>query len=145
MNRFAWSITFEWSIDVSSLKVSHVLTDVRENVSNLFVVWETNLSSSEEVVAMFSSLINWKLLWRDISITTEDDIEFRDYLALRWNWFIWSKYEMTAIHWKTMAEVMVTISDMALVTTVREAETSHIDWWKVIKIDQVVFPSSKQA
>ena len=65
MNKFAWNITLKWSPEVE-LDFDFVESLAKDWNKNIFFFWETELSSSKEIIDSFRE--NFEILHYDISI-----------------------------------------------------------------------------
>lgn len=130
MNTFAWSITFEGSINTQNLWVNFVINQVKEWVYNIFLYWETAMKSSQEIFEYIKSKIIWRIINYDISISTEDKIKL---FEGKTEW----KYQLKAIHGQDF-ETVVETEKWSNIVAIREAEESDALWGRVIKVDYLV-------
>lgn len=130
MNTFAWSITFEGSINTQNLWVNFVINQVKEWVYNIFLYWETVMKSSQEIFEYIKSKIIWRIINYDISISTEDKIKL---FEGKTEW----KYQLKAIHGQDF-ETVVETEKWSNIVAIREAEESDVLWGRVIKVDYLV-------
>lgn len=130
MNKLAWSITYYWNLDFSFEKsLSYIVNNIKDNVNNIFFIWETSIETSSLFVENFSNKLNWEILWYDISISSEDKINIFNNSDLEW------KYSFLAINWLDFDTVFEKYKDIEKIVSIREAENSKILWNRVIKID----------
>ena len=132
MNKFAWNITLDWNPSVSKVDFDYI-----ENLSKnwnkvLFVFWETELSSSEELITMLKDKL-WEMLNHDISISTENK------LNIVWESYEEWLYELASFEWEEVdfAEIVDRFVEVEEVVSIREAEVSKRFWNRVIKVDFV--------
>ena len=132
MNKFAWNITLDWNPSVSKVDFDYI-----ENLSKnwnkvLFVFWETELNSSEELITMLKDKL-WEMLNHDISISTENK------LNIVWESYEEWLYELASFEWEEVdfAEIVDRFVEIEEVVSIREAEVSKRFWNKVIKVDFV--------
>ena len=132
MNKFAWNITLDWNPSVSKVDFDYI-----ENLSKnwnkvLFVFWETELNSSEELITMLKDKL-WEMLNHDISISTENK------LNIVWESYEEWLYELASFEWEEVdfAEIVDRFVEVEEVVSIREAEVSKRFWNRVIKVDFV--------
>ena len=133
MNTFAWNITLKWNKEISDdFKFDFVESLSKDWDKNLFVFWETDLKTSEDVLSYLKDELG-ELLNYDISISSEDKIEVFPYDYEEWI------YELTSFEWEYVDfnEIRERFLDHDAVFSVREAEVSKRFWNKVIKVDFV--------
>jgi hypothetical protein len=131
MNIFAWNITIKGNL----LIPDDFPYDYIENLSlswdkTLYLFWETDFNSSDELVNYFVSKI-WELNNFDISISTEDKIEVIPYDFEEW------VYEVVSFEWEqiTFEEIKDRFLEHDAMFSVREVEESSKFWNKVIRVD----------
>lgn len=134
LNIVAWSITFEWEINIKKLWINYVLTKTKNGFWNIFVYWETKLKTSDEVVKFIQNRIIGTISKYDISISTEDNIILKVDEQIMWS------YECNIIEWADadINSVLKNVSDEPNVIAVREAEKSKIHWNRIIKVDKII-------
>jgi len=131
MNKFAWSVTIAWTntVDLDYDYIESFTVDWNKNV---FVFWETELNTSQEIVDFFKEKF-WELLNYDISISTENKIDI-----FAWEYEEWV-YELASFEWEQVKieEILDRFSEVSEVVSVREAENSKKFGNRVVKVDFV--------
>jgi len=93
----------------------------------VFIIWETNINSSIEIVNYFKNNIFSELLQFDISIETEDKIWLRENV----DWLKWKYYRQIRFIWERFEDIFRKYKDQAV--SIREAE--EIFGYRSIKVD----------
>jgi len=132
MNHFAWNITFNWNKSINWIDFDYVESLWKSWDKTIFVFWETNLSSSKDIVKYFEDKF-WNLKNHDISISTEDKIE------IIWESYEEWLYELASFEWEQVDfnEIVDRFKDVLEVVSIREAEVSNKFWNKIVKVDFV--------
>lgn len=133
-NLVAWNITYSIDIKKREIWLNHIITKVRDGIRNIFLYWETELQTSEEVVNYIRTLAIGRILSYDISISTEDRIMILRDEQLEW------KYELYEVEWARVTfdnTVEKNIVD-GFTIVIREAEISKNHWNRVIKVDKII-------
>ncbi len=132
MNIFAWNITISNDIKIKPDFPFDFIESSKSPYRNLYIFWETDFSTSQDLLNFLSSSI-WKLESYDISISTEDKIEILPYD------FEDSLYEVVSFEgeWVSFEEIKNRFSEHDAIFCIREAELSKKFWNKVIKADFV--------
>ncbi len=132
MNKFAWSITFKWNIE---LKYENISFNFVKNLtkawdSNIFYYWETSEKTSKDLFDYLSKDM-WEVIAKDISISTEDKLEIFSDETLD------GEYSIMSISWvnNSFQEVLEWFSEWEEVVSIRQAEDSKAFWNRVIKVD----------
>ena len=130
MNKFAWNITLKWSPKVE-LDFDFVESLSKNWNKNIFFFWETELSSSKEIIDSFRE--NFEILHYDISIESEHKID------IIWESYEDGIYELATFEWAEVSfeEIFERFSWVDEVVCVRESEISKKFWNKKIKVDFV--------
>jgi hypothetical protein len=131
MNKFAWNITFKKGVDLESINYESISTYMENWDINIYVFWETESKTSEEIIEEFKSF--WEVINYDISIETEDKIFILN------NKIDWDIYELVCFEWVEICieEVLERFAESAEIVSIREAEDSSKFNNRVIKADFV--------
>ena len=131
MNKFAWSVTITGDnvVDLDYDYIESMSVDWNKNV---FVFWETEFKTSQEIVDFFKEKFG-ELLSYDISIESEDKIEI-----FAWEYEEWV-YELASFEWEQVkfSELIERFSEIPEVVSIREAEISKKFGNRVVKVDFV--------
>lgn len=133
MNTFAWNITLKWNIEIpSDFGFDYIESLSKTWDKNLYIFWETDLKDIKDLISFLKNKI-WDLLYFDISISSEDNIELLPYDYEEWI------YELTSFEWEYVdfSEIKERFLDNDAVFCIREAEKSEKFWNRVIKVDFV--------
>lgn len=141
MNKFAWSVTFEWNIDNPELPFKYILNKTDRWDTLIFCLWETEITSSMKLIDFIKEKVWSVLVSYDISIETEDKIRlikmWKD-LKFFTTWTKHSKYEMIKKVWIDFETVVNNFQNEFDVVSIREAEEDIENWWRIIKIDTLI-------
>ena len=132
MNIFAWNIVLKWNKSIKWVDFDYI-----ENLSKtwdkvIFIFWETNLKTSNEVVEMLKEkLLEFQNF--DISISSEDKMDIINDTYSEW------VYELATFEWEQVDfdEILGRFKGFEEVVSIREAEVSKRFWNRVIKVDFV--------
>jgi len=133
-NLVAWNIIYSIDIKKEKIWLNNIITKVRDGIWNIFLYWEIELQTSEEVFNYIKSLVMGKILSYDISISTEDRIMILRDEQLEW------KYELYEAEWARVTFDNTVERNMAdgFTVAIREAEVSKKFGNRIIKIDKII-------
>lgn len=130
MNLFAWNVTMKWNNVIKDFEFDYVANLSKDWDKVLYVFWDTELKTSEEVVNMLKEKL-WELKNYDISISTEDKMDIINSTYEEW------VYELATFEWEQIDywELLDRFWKFEEVVSIREAEKSIRFWNKVVKVD----------
>lgn len=134
MNTVAGSITFKWEIRWD-IVLDKLITEVWWGLYSVFLYWETEISTSKDVLEDFRKSIHGEIISYDISISTEDKLELFHFDKDSTD----GDYVLKSVEWASVnfEDVLEQESWQAGVVAVREAEESSKFWNRVIKVDSI--------
>ncbi len=107
---------------------------IKKNI--LYILWQTNLSSSTDVLDFLRKF--WKLKMYDISISTEDKFKIIN-VDLFLKWYI-STISFDGWIFKEVENLILNKLKLKNVLCIREAEKSLLkEGWRIIKVDIMKF------
>ena len=131
MNKFAWNLTFSWSVDLDDFPYNLLEIESESWNTVVYTHWETWLDSSSELISQFKE--HWTILNSDISISSEKRVTVlsEDF----WEWI----YELASFEWVSVnyKEIKDRFIEVYEVLSIREAEVSEKYWNKIVKVDFV--------
>lgn len=130
MNKFAWNVTIKWNPKVD-LDFDFVESLSKTWDKNIFFFWETELSSSLEIIDFLKE--KFEVLNFDITIETEEKIE------IIWESYDEWLYEVATFEWEEVdfSEIFDRFEQFEEVVCIREAWISEKFGNKIIKVDFV--------
>jgi len=133
MNLVIWNVTFKWNIIIPKSFDFDIVESLSKTWDkNIYFFWETEINSSKDFLEKELKKI-WEIIDYDISISTEDKIEFLPYDYEEW------VYELVSFEWEEVnfEEIVERFKEHDAIFSVREAEISKKFWNRVIKVDFV--------
>ena len=131
MNLVVWNITFVWNIIIPKsfdFDVIETLSKIWDK--NIYLFWETEIKTSKDFILMCEKEL-WKIKNFDISISSEDKIEFLPYDYEE------EIYELVSFEWEEVSfeEIKERFKEHDAIFSIREAWISEKFWNKIIKAD----------
>ena len=133
MNLVIWNVTFKWNIIIPKSFDFDIVESLSKTWDkNIYFFWETEINSSKDFLEKELKKI-WEIIDYDISISTEDKIEFLPYDYEEW------VYELVSFEWEEVnfEEIVERFKEHDAIFSVREAWISKKFWNKIIKVDFV--------
>ena len=129
MYTFAWVLTLKSNRTID-LNIDYVEIFTKWENKVIYVVWETNLKTKEELMAMLSAGL-WEILNSDISFSWNVKIQIMNEL------FEDGVYESAVFEWEevTFREIKERFIDVPEVITIREWEISEVFKNRKINVD----------
>ncbi len=126
-NTFVWNITCTEPIQETDTYEFDIIPAWEKTY---FVMWEIDISSSEEVLEYFKKEF-WEIEFHDISISTEDELEIWGQDYEQW------VYEVVSFQGPEvdMEGICKRFEGTQEVISIRQAEPSERFWNRVIKVD----------
>jgi len=131
MNTIVWTITLEWNNLISEEFDFDIVPSLSKDWNKtIYFFWETPLKTSKEFIKE-SEKILWKILFSDISISSEENVFLDPFDYEEW------VYEVASFAWEQInfSEIKKRFEWNEEVISIREAGFSNEFWNKIIKVD----------
>ena len=131
MNTIVWTITLEWNNLISDEFDFDIVPSLSKDWNKtIYFFGETPIKSSKDFLEE-SEKILWKILFSDISISSEENVFLDPFDYEEW------VYEVASFAWEQInfSEIKKRFEWNEEVISIREAGFSNEFWNKIIKVD----------